>query len=73
MVQILLMRHHGDLALSEKVGHAEGLVAGDIVMVELKDIFDVRTDMHDPAFQSLEHIQLKGSTHIGIFLKECTK
>ena len=35
-------------------------MAGGIVVVELENVFDVRPDARDPAFQSLEHLQVKG-------------
>ena len=43
--------HHGGLALGQVVGNVEGRVAGGIVVVELEDVFDVKTDARNLAFR----------------------
>jgi len=61
--QIETVRGLGDhrcVASDEVVGNDEGRVAGGIVMVELDRVFDVSPHARDPAFQSLEHLQIEG-------------
>ena len=51
---------HRGVAPGQEIGNDEGRVAGGIVMVELDRIFDVCLHARDSAFQSLEHLQVKG-------------
>ncbi|GFT37949.1 hypothetical protein TNCV_774681 [Trichonephila clavipes] len=54
------VRDHWGVALDQEVGNDEGCVAGGIVMVELDRVFNVSRHARDPAFQSPEHLQVKG-------------
>lgn len=51
---------HWGVGLSQEVGNDERHVAGGVVFAELGRVFDVSPHMHDVAFQSLEHLQVKG-------------
>ncbi|GFV73230.1 hypothetical protein TNCV_4197151 [Trichonephila clavipes] len=51
---------HRGVALDQEVGNDEGCMAGGIVMVELDRVFNVSRHARDPAFQSPEHLQIKG-------------
>ena len=48
------------VAPGQEIGNDECRVAGGIVMMELDRVFDVSPHARDPAFQSLEHLHLKG-------------
>lgn len=51
--------HRGD-APGQEVGNDEGHAAGGVVTGELDHVFKVSSHMYDPAFQSLEYLQVKG-------------
>ncbi|GFW95484.1 transposable element Tcb1 transposase [Trichonephila clavipes] len=54
------VRDHRGVAPGQEVRNDEGCVAGGIVMVELDCVFNVSPHVRDPAFQSSEHLQVKG-------------
>ena len=51
---------HRGVPPGQEIGNDECRVAGGIVMVELDHVFDVNPHARDSAFQSLEHLQVKG-------------